>query len=58
MASPALTLDLLRVVAGASTVLVRTDESGIRSVGVPGLELPNDQNGRIWIYFGPHDKAR
>jgi adenylate cyclase len=55
---PALTLDLLRVVAGASTVLVRTDESGIRSVGVPGLELPTDQNGRIWIYFGPHDKAR
>jgi adenylate cyclase len=55
---PALTLDLLRVVAGSSTILIRADESGIRSVSVPGLELPTDQNGRIWIYFGPHDKAR
>ena len=55
---PALTLDLLRVVTGSSAILIRTDESGIRSVAVPGLELPTDQNGRIWIYFGPHDKAR
>jgi adenylate cyclase len=55
---PALTLDLLRVVAGSSAILIRADESGIRSVAVPGLELPTDQNGRIWIYFGPHDKAR
>ena len=55
---PALTLDLLRVVAGSNTILIRADESGIRSVAVPGLELPTDQNGRIWIYFGPHDKAQ
>ena len=55
---PALTLDLLRVVAGSNTILIRADESGIRSVAVPGLELPTDQNGRIWIYFGPYDKAR
>jgi adenylate cyclase len=55
---PALTLDLLRVVTGSSAILIRTDQSGIRSVAVPGLELPTDQNGRIWIHFGPHDKAR
>ena len=54
---PALTLDLLRVATGSSTILIRTDESGIRSVAVPGLELPTDRNGRIWVYFGPHDKA-
>ena len=55
---PALTLDLLRVATGSSTILIRTDESGIQSVAVPGLELPTDRNGRIWVYFGPHDKAR
>jgi adenylate cyclase len=55
---PALTLDLLRVVAGSNTILIRADASGIRSVAVSGLELPTDQNGRIWLYFGPQDKAR
>jgi adenylate cyclase len=55
---PALTLELLRVVTGSSTILIRTDQSGIRSVAVPGLELPTDQNGRIWVYFSRHDKAR
>ena len=55
---PALTLDLLRVATGSSTIMIRTDELGIQSVAVPGLELPTDRNGRIWVYFGPHDKAR
>ena len=55
---PALTLDLLRVATGSSTIMIRTDESGIQSVAVPGLELPTDRNGRIWVYFGRHDKAR
>ncbi len=55
---PALTLDLLRVATGSSTIMIRTDESGIQSVAVPGLELPTDRNGRVWVYFGPHDKAR
>ena len=55
---PALTLELLRVATGSSTILIRTDQAGIRSVAVPGLELPTDQNGRIWVYFGRHDKAR
>jgi len=55
---PALTLDLLRVVTGSSAILIRADQSGISSVAIPGFELPTDQNGRIWLYFGPHDKAR
>jgi adenylate cyclase len=55
---PALTLDLLRVVAGSDAILIRSDQAGVRSVAVPGLELPTDQNGRVWVHFGPHDKAR
>ncbi len=55
---PALTLDLLRVVTGSGAILIRTDESGIRNVAVPGLELPTDRNGRIWVHFSRHDKAR
>jgi adenylate cyclase len=55
---PGLTLEMLRVVTGSRAILIRTDESGLRSVAVPGLELPTDQYGRIWINFAPHDKAR
>jgi adenylate cyclase len=55
---PALTLDLLRVVTGSGAILIRTDESGVRNVAVPGLELPTDRNGRIWVHFSRHDKTR
>ena len=55
---PALTLDLLRTVTGSGAILIRTDEAGVRAVAVPGLELPTDQNGRVWVHFGLHDKAR
>jgi adenylate cyclase len=55
---PALTLDLLRAVTGSGAILIRTDDAGVRAVAVPGLELPTDQNGRVWVHFGLHDKAR
>ena len=55
---PALTLDLLRTVTGSGAILIRTDEAGVRAVAVPGLEVPTDQNGRVWVYFGLHDRSR
>ena len=48
----------LRVATGASTILVRTDEAGVSSVAVPGLELPTDRNGRVWVHYTRHNKAR
>ena len=55
---PSLSFEMLRVVTGASTILIRMDEAGIKSVAVPGLEMPTDRNGQVWVYFAPHDKAR
>ena len=55
---PALTLELMRVATGSSTILVRTDEAGVNTVAVPGLELPTDGRGRIWVHYSRHDKAR
>ena len=34
---PSLTFEMLRVATGASTILIRMDEAGIKSVAVPGL---------------------
>jgi adenylate cyclase len=56
--APALTLDMLRLVTNSGAILMRTDAAGMRSVGFPGVELPTDRNGQIWVYFAPHDMAR
>ena len=55
---PSLTLEMLRVVSGTNTLLIKTDEAGIRSVAVPGFEIPTNRNGQLWIHFSPHDPAR
>ena len=53
-----LTFEMLRVVTGSSTILIRMDQAGIKSVAVPGFEMPTDRNGQLWVHFAPHDPAR
>jgi adenylate cyclase len=55
---PSLSLEMLRVVTGSSAILVRTNQAGIESVAVPGLELPTDRNGQFWVHFNHHDPER
>ena len=56
--APALTLEMLRVVTNSGAILVNTDAAGVRSVAIPGLEIPTDRSGQLWIHFGPHDPVR
>jgi adenylate cyclase len=55
---PSLTLDMLRAVTGAGAIRVKTDAAGVKSVAIPGLEMPTDANGQLWIHFSPHDPRR
>jgi adenylate cyclase len=55
---PSLSFETLRVATGASTILIRMDPAGIKSVALPGFEMPTDRNGQLWVHFAPHDKAR
>jgi adenylate cyclase len=55
---PSLSLEMLRVVSGSSTVLIRSNQAGIQNAAVPGFVIPTDRNGQLWIHFAPHDKAR
>jgi adenylate cyclase len=55
---PALSTELIRVGTNKSSPLVRANEGGIYSIGIPGYELPTDGNGQVWIYFSRHDRAR
>ncbi len=52
---PSLTLEMLRLVTGSSTILIRSDQAGIESVALPGFVVPTDRNGQLWIHFAPHD---
>jgi adenylate cyclase len=55
---PSLTLELLRVLTGAGAILVRTDTTGVLGLALPGLQLPTDPAGQIWVHFSAHDPAR
>jgi adenylate cyclase len=55
---PSLTFEMLRIVTRSDTILIKADEAGIRSVAVPGFEVPTDRNGQLWVHFSRHDPAR
>jgi adenylate cyclase len=55
---PTLTFDMLRVVTGGSTILIKSNAAGVVSVGIPGFELPTDGNGQLWVHFSLSDKTR
>jgi adenylate cyclase len=55
---PALSLEMLRVATGAGGIRIKTDAAGISSVAIPGLELPTDRNGQLWVYFAPSTDSR
>ncbi|WP_239468103.1 CHASE2 domain-containing protein [Microvirga arvi] len=55
---PSLSLEMLRVATGSGAILIKTDASGVRSVGFQDLEIPTDGKGRIWIHFSPHDLSK
>ncbi|HWW36970.1 MAG TPA: adenylate/guanylate cyclase domain-containing protein [Xanthobacteraceae bacterium] len=56
--APALTMEMLRVVSRAGAILIRADRAGVKTVAVPGLEVPTDGRGRFWVYFNKRDPAR
>src|SRR5215475_2667323 len=54
---PSLSFEMLRVASGSGTILVKADANGIKSVGVKGLQIPTDGNGRLWIHYAPADPS-
>ncbi|HJY16588.1 MAG TPA: adenylate/guanylate cyclase domain-containing protein [Xanthobacteraceae bacterium] len=55
---PSLTMEMLRVVTRAGAILVRADDAGVQAVAVPGLEVPTDEHGQLWVHFNKTDPAR
>jgi adenylate cyclase len=54
---PSLTLEMLRVITATPTILIKTDQAGLKSVGVRGLTIPTDRNGQLWVHFARRDPS-
>jgi adenylate cyclase len=52
---PSLSFEMLRLVTGTDTILVKTDQAGIKSLGVKGFQIPTDVNGQLWVHFARRD---
>lgn len=53
-----LSVEMLRTLGGKRPLVVRTDAAGIKSIGVAGIDIPTDPNGRLWVRFSASDPAR
>jgi adenylate cyclase len=54
---PSLSLEMLRVVTGTETILIKTDHAGIKSINVKGFQIPTDLNGQLWVHFAHSDRS-
>ncbi len=54
---PSLSLEILRVITGTPTLLVRTDKTGIRAIRLKGVEIPTDKNGQLWVHYARRDPS-
>src|SRR4051794_36994131 len=55
---PTLSLEIVRVLTEAPSLLVQTDRAGVAGVRLPDLFVPTDARGRVWVRYGPHDPGR
>jgi len=63
---PSLSLEMLRVVSGRRTILVETNQAGVKAVKIAprkmfppdGLTLATDSHGRVWPYFSKSDRSK
>jgi adenylate cyclase len=51
---PSLTLEILRVLTGSGGILLKTDQTGVLGIGLPGFQLPTDPRGQVWVHFAEH----
>jgi len=48
---PSLTAELLRIATGGNAFAIKTNDAGISSFVVAGVEVPTDRHGRLWVHY-------
>jgi adenylate cyclase len=54
---PSLSFEVLRVISGNDTILIKADQAGIKTIGVKGFQIPTDLNGQLWVHFARRDAS-
>jgi adenylate cyclase len=54
---PSLSFEILRVASGSGTILIRSEKTGIKSLGIKGFQLPTDGNGQLWVHYARQDPS-
>jgi len=56
---PALSFEVLRILGGSGTIMIKSDKAGIDSVVLQGLRLkiPTDSFARLWIHYARNDPS-
>jgi adenylate cyclase len=53
---PAFGLELIRVATGQATILIKSENSGVASLNLAGVQMPADRNAKAWVHFRPHNQ--
>src|ERR1700730_3649971 len=54
---PSLSFEMLRVASGSGTILIKTDQAGIKGIGVKGFQIPTDNHGQLWVHYAHSDPS-
>jgi adenylate cyclase len=54
---PSLSLEMLRVLSGTSTIVAKYDRAGFTGIRLRGFEIPTDKNGELWVHFARQDPS-
>src|SRR6267154_1083955 len=54
---PSLTFEMLRVATGSGTILIKSEKTGIKSLGIKGFQLPTNGNGQLWVRYARQDPS-
>ncbi len=55
---PGLALEMLRVASGAPAISVKVGRAGLEAVGVAGVAIPTEGDGRVWLHYRRSDPRR
>jgi len=54
---PSLSLEMLRVVSGTSTIITKYNAAGVKSIALRGIDIPTDSDGQFWVHFAHQDPS-
>ena len=54
---PSLSFEVLRVASGSGTILIKSDQNGIQSLGVGRFHIATDAHAQLWVQYAHHDPS-